>query len=272
MLDISLYEVGPRDGLQSHSKLIPTSTKIELIQMLHDAGLTNIEVASFVNPHIIPNMADAEEVFSGVRHLNPHVLVPNYRGMERAKKVGAEKINIFFSADDNFNRSNLGMGLEDILSHYEKMLKGVLLSDVRVYISCFFDPEINQDYAIERATALGSKIVLCDTDGKATPEIVREKLNSLVWLSKIYPESNVEFSVHFHKGKSPLIENVNAAYDAGIREFDCSIGGMGGCPLFPNSNGNLPTEEIVQWAKEKNINCGVDDVSHILSFIEKEIW
>ena len=267
MSDITLYEVGPRDGLQSHSKVIPTSTKIQFIQMLHDAGLTNIEVTSFVNPHIIPNMADAEEVFMGVKHLNPFVLVPNHRGMERAQKVGAEKMNIFFSANEDFNYRNLGMGLNEILNYYEKMLQDTEKSKVRVYLSCFFDPHINQEYVIDRATALGSKIVLCDTDGKATPEIISEKIG------KYMDDSNVgHFSVHFHKGEIPMIQNVNAAFNAGIREFDCSIGGIGGCPLYPNSNGNLPTEEIIQWAKEHNLNCGVDDVSHILSFMEKEIW
>jgi hydroxymethylglutaryl-CoA lyase len=263
--DITLYEVSPRDGLQSHSKLIPTPTKIQFIQMLHDAGLTNIEVTSFVNPNVIPNLADAEEVFIGVKHLNPFVLVPNHRGMERAQKVGAENINIFFSADENFNYKNLGMGLEDILIRYEKMLERQPKSKVRVYVSCFFDPLINQDYVINRATALGSKIVLCDTDGKATPEIVHEKLLSL------HLDRNL-FSAHFHKGKTPMIQNVIAAYNAGIREFDCSIGGLGGCPLYPNSNGNLPTEEIIQWAKERGIDCGVDDVSHILEFMESEIF
>jgi len=265
--DITLYEVGPRDGLQSHSKVIPTSTKIQFIQMLHDAGLTNIEVTSFVNPHIIPNMADAEEVFMGVKHLNPFVLVPNHRGMERAQRVGAEKINIFFSANEDFNYRNLGMGLNEILKYYEKMLQDTGRDKVRVYLSCFFDPHINQDYVIERATALGSKIVLCDTDGKATPDIVSEKVAKVMGF---FP--NDFFSVHFHKGKTPMIENVIAAFNAGIREFDCSIGGIGGCPLYPNSNGNLPTEEIIQWAKENNLDCGVDDVSHILSFMEKEIW
>ena len=265
MSDITLYEVSPRDGLQSHSKLIPTSTKIEFIQMLHDAGLTNIEVTSFVNPNVIPNLADAEEVFIGVKHLNPFVLVPNHRGMERAQKVGAENINIFFSANENFNHRNLGMGLEDILIRYEKMLAGQEKDKVRVYVSCFFAPLINQDYVIERATALGSKIVLCDTDGKATPEIVHEKLLSIGERFDI-------FSAHFHKGKIPMIQNVSAAYNAGIREFDCSVGGLGGCPLYPNSNGNLPTEEIIQWAKDHDINCGVDDISHILEFMESEIF
>ena len=264
MSNITLYEVGPRDGLQSHSKLIPTSTKIQFIQMLHDAGLTNIEVASFAHPKTVPNMADAEEVFSGVRHLNPYVLVPNHRGLERAKRVGAEKINIFFSANEDFNYRNLGMGLDQVLSYYEKMLQDTDPQQVRVYLSCFFDPKINQDYVIERATTLGSKIVLCDTDGKATPKIIKAKLSFL--------KDSPRFSVHFHKCKTPMIKNVNAAYNAGIREFDCSIGGIGGCPLFPNSKGNLPTEEIVQWAKERNLDCGVDDLTHILSFMEKEIW
>jgi len=264
MPDITIYEVGPRDGLQSHNKFISTEHKVRLIEMLHNAGLQNIEATSFVNPKKIPMMADAEEVFLKTKQYSPSALVPNMRGFKRAKKAGVEKINIFLSADERFNKNNLGMSLNEALSNYKEMLKDIPRNRVRVYISCFFDPNITQGMIVEKALTLGSKIVLCDTDGKATPEILSSKLHPL--LANYHPEA---FAIHFHKGNVPMMDNVSTAYNIGIREFDSSIGGLGGCPLFPNSNGNLPTEDLVSWAKQHGIECGVNDVSPVLSFLNE---
>ena len=172
--DVNLYEVGPRDGLQNIEEFTPTNEKIDLIHRLYDVGLKQMEITSFVHPKYVPNMADAEEVFQATRSINNFaVLVPNQKGMDRAKAVGAEKFNVFFSASEMFNQANLGKNMHDIVAELDFMLKETDPNNVRAYISCAFgapNESVNERKILEAMQAaqhMGDTVVLCDTVGKA---------------------------------------------------------------------------------------------------------
>ena len=250
---IRIFEVGPRDGIQSLKHPVSPNEKVELIEALSKSGLTDIEVGAFVHPKWVPNMADSDSVFTLVKHLpsNLSVLVPNKRGLDRAKSVGADLFNIFFSPNDVFNVANYGRKLEEILDEYRKAFEDIPARNVRVYISmAFCSEEPDLTYAIKSALELGDKIVLCDTDGIATPQMIGEAVEIA------YRQTDC-IALHLHH--SPfLFDNVQAAIDHGIKEFDTSIGGLGGCPFIPGSGANLATEDLVAWCHEKDIDCGIE--------------
>ena len=255
MAGISIFEVGPRDGIQNLKHEVKTADKIELVRLLEDAGLTDIEVTSFVHPKRVPNMADAEGVFTAVRMntsntVKHSVLVPNKRGIDRAKAVGATNFNIFFSPNSDFNHENYGLTLEQILAGYEDALEGVATSAVRVYISMAFGGCIEElQAAVEAGLRFGDKIVLCDTEGTASPFDIALALDIAYDLTR-------NIAMHFHAGRH-LWANIDTAYLHGVREYDSSIGGLGGCVFMPKSGGNLATEDLVAWAEKMNIPCAV---------------
>ena len=174
MTDFSIYEVGPRDGLQSADTIMPTASKVEMVERIAQAGITSIEVGAMVNPERVPNMADSATVFKKVQYLRPEVtlgmLVPNKIGIDRAKIVGVDKFNVFFSPSEYFNANNHGKGLATVFSEYCAALNDVGKEDVRVYVStafgCPMQGEIHSDdmaRALTWADSLGSSIVLADT-------------------------------------------------------------------------------------------------------------
>ena len=248
---IRIFEVGPRDGLQNLPFVPSTDDKIHLIQLLRDAGLDHIEIASFVHPKAVPNMADAEEVcetFDDKRGLS--VLVPNQRGLDRAVSCGMSLFNIFFSPIESFNVANYGLKLERILENYEKCLQGVPRESVRVYLSEAFDA--NQEdlaIAVQHGLRFGTKIVLCDTKGTATPFDIATGIDTANDFTR-------DLALHLHHGKH-LMSNVATGYSKGVREFDASIGGLGGCPFVEGSGANLATEDLVKWCEKEGIDCGV---------------
>lgn len=248
---IRIFEVGPRDGLQNLPHVPSTEDKIQLIKHLRDAGLTRIEVTSFVHPKAVPNMADAEQVCAAFDDKTGFsVLVPNQRGMDRAIASGMTNYNIFFSPCDTFNVSNYGLKLERILDNYEEALDGIDPDIVRVYISEAFESGSEAlSLAIQHGLRFGKRIVLCDTKGSATPFDIATGVG-------IAQGFTHELSLHLHHGKH-LMENVSTGYSHGVREFDSSIGGLGGCPFVESSGANLATEDLVKWCKKRGIDCGV---------------
>ena len=257
MDEIIIYEVGPRDGLQNLDHIVPTEDKIKFINLLRRSGLSHIEVASFAHPKRVPQMADAEEVFDG----QGSVLVMNQRGMDRAVKSGATYFNIVYSPSEQFNYRNLGCGLKDAVGRYIKMLEGVPKANVRVYISCYFGcpyegkiSDANLEKAIKFATLFGDTVVLSDTIGVAVPDDIVKAVD-------LVERYGLKPALHLHVKLDNLrggLELVNTGYNAGIREFDSSMGGLGGCFLIEDSPGNLPTEALIAWAHEKDVDCGVD--------------
>ena len=281
MTDFSIYEVGPRDGLQSADTIMPTTSKVEMIERIAEAGITNIEVGAMVNPDKVPNMADSGAVFKNVHYLRPEVtlgmLVPNRIGIDRAMKIGVDKYNVFFSPSEYFNANNHGKSLASVFSEYCSALNDVKKEDVRVYVStafgCPLQGEIHPDdmnRALRWADSLGSTIVLADTIGSANPMLINDITRTIDRLGL-----NADVALHLHHGlrKNKMFDNLSAAFDCGITQFDSSINGLGGCPFVPGSGGNLATEELVAWSEKENLDCGVDlsDIRPLSKFVESRI-
>jgi len=265
---VVIYEVGPRDGLQSLPNYVPRSDRIRLIRSLQKAGIRHIEAGSFVHPKWVPNMAESGKVFEAVKDLDCHlsVLVPNRKGVVRAQTVGAENFNIFFSPCEKFNRANYGRSYQEIVDGCKEAIQGIPRENVRAYLSMAFNGDDALPNAIRQALLLAHTVVLCDTDGTATPVDV----DSAVQLARNYTDTLGNLAVHLHHSEN-VFDNLQAAYDAGVREFDSSIGGIGGCPFVKGAEANLATEELVIWCNGRNIDCGVKlrDLKPALKIIDR---
>jgi len=273
--DFSIYEVGPRDGLQNLPHVVPVDDRIDLIKMLSRAGLKDIEAASFVNPRAVPSMAGAAKVMRGCQGIDARLsaLVPNARGLHDAMDAGVEYFNIFLSGSETFNHRNLGKNLRQASSNYYEMLEvnEIPLSKVRVYVSLAFSTEFEKvENAIHEAQQLGFKIVLGDTDGTATPDRVRQVIGM------VEDEDRVALHLHYGEDKCSeatqkrMDENLTVAYECGVREFDASISGLGGCPFVRDSHGNLDTLDLIRWAEQEGLDCGLraDDLAKAWAFAD----
>tara|TARA_R100001086_G_scaffold110890_1_gene56469 strand:- start:1238 stop:2068 length:831 start_codon:yes stop_codon:yes gene_type:complete len=265
-LKVKIYEVGPRDGLQALSHFVDTTTKIELINTLYTAGLNDIEETSFAHPRLVPQMADAEDVFSG-----GSVLVMNKRGYERAKSVGAKKINIVFSPCEEFNKRNLGKTRDELYEQYSSFMGEVDKESVRVYLSMAFGSPyggaVNFDLmkeCINDAKMFGNTVVFADTVGVGSTEEVAMFANMAL-------EMNMTPALHLHHtgDEERAIDLVYAGINHGIREFDSSIGGLGGCPFAEESGANLSTETLVRYLNGWGCNTGIhqDDLIAALRIV-----
>ena len=263
---VKIYEVGPRDGLQALSHFVDTATKIELINTLYTAGLNDIEETSFAHPRLVPQMADAEDVFSG-----GSVLVMNKRGYERAKSVGAKKINIVFSPCEEFNKRNLGKTRDELYEQYSSFMGEVDKESVRVYLSMAFGSPyggaVNFDLmkeCINDAKMFGNTVVFADTVGVGSTEEVAMFANMAL-------EMNMTPALHLHHtgDEERAIDLVYAGINHGIREFDSSIGGLGGCPFAEESGANLSTETLVRYLNGWGCNTGIhqDDLIAALRIV-----
>ena len=262
MRDFSVYEVGPRDGLQNATFNVSTEEKVKLIRSLANAGLTEMEIGSFVHPQIVPSMADSAAVFEEVADYGDFsVLVPNEKGLDRALAVGVENFNIFFSPSDAFNLRNLGRTKKDAIIEYIRMLEKIPDSKVRVYLSvlfgCPFEGKIPDEVIYEsilEASLLGDTVVLCDTIGQATKDEIRK-------ICEYTEDFKSNFALHLHhkpEEEEKALALVKEAIEGGITEIDASIGGMGGCPFIPGSSGNVATEKLLNIP---GYDCGIDSDS-----------
>ena len=255
-MNITVYEVGPRDGLQNLKHFIPTEIKKGLIDELYKAGLTHIEETSFAHPKYVPQMADAEKVFT-----KGSVLVMNQRGLDRALSVGAEKINIVFSPCEEFNMKNFGKTRSELITMYYTMLNGIPKNNIRVYISMAFgspytgvvSPKM-MELCIKDAKMLGKTVVFSDTVGAAT----REEISLWVDMAK---ENNLKTAIHIHHNgnEQKALSTVRYALLEGIKEIDSSIGGLGGCPFVKESGANLSTETLVRHLEAWGFDCGIKE-------------
>ncbi|HEX7211096.1 MAG TPA: hydroxymethylglutaryl-CoA lyase [Propionibacteriaceae bacterium] len=264
---VSVYEVGPRDGLQAEKTVLPLPVKLELIDRLGDAGLAIIEATSFVSARWVPQLADADDLMArlqrrpGVRY---PVLVPNERGFERAMAVGANELAIFVSATETFAKQNLGTTLDGAIAMAAPVVKAAKREriPVRGYVSmCFGDPwEGRVDPAAPAAVAarlieLGcSTISLGDTIGVATAGHVVAVLDRVIAAG--VPRDRI--ALHLHDTYGQALANVLAGLEAGVSEFDSSAGGLGGCPYAKSATGNLATEDLVWMLDGLGIETGVD--------------
>jgi hydroxymethylglutaryl-CoA lyase len=264
---VSVYEVGPRDGLQAEQTVLPVQVKLGLIDRLGAAGLRIIEATSFVSPRWVPQLADADEVMAGLQRrpgVRYPVLVPNRRGFERAMASGADEIAIFVSATESFAQQNLGTTLNGAIEMAAPVVAaaGVRGIPVRGYVSMCFgdpwegrvDPGAPADVAA-RLVELGcSAISLGDTIGVATAGQVVAVLDRVEAAG--VPRNRI--ALHLHDTYGQALANVLAGLEAGITEFDSSAGGLGGCPFAKSATGNLATEDLVWMLDGLGIDSGVD--------------
>jgi hydroxymethylglutaryl-CoA lyase len=265
--EVTIVEVGPRDGLQNQPQKVPTKLKIGFIRKLVDAGLRVIEATSFVNPRWVPQLADAAEVMTGLERregVRYPVLVPNEEGLERAIESGAREVAIFVSATETFSQKNLNRSREEALDSYTRVVKRATQEGlpVRGYISMVFaDPwegPVKPAEVIQVAKALlemgCGEISLGDTIGVATPGQVQSLLRMML-RAEIEPS---KLAVHFHDTYGQALANVLTALEVGITTVDASAGGLGGCPFARSATGNLATEDLIWMLDGLGVKTGVD--------------
>ncbi|MGC2942057.1 MULTISPECIES: hydroxymethylglutaryl-CoA lyase [unclassified Brevibacterium] len=264
---VSVCEVSPRDGLQSQSRILPVPVRLELIRRLTGAGLKIIEAGSFVSPRAVPQMAETESVLAGLdlrSDVAYPVLVPNRRGLDDAVAAGTEDAAVFISVTDSFSRANLGDSLEATTARSLEVATAASAAGlhVRGYLSMVFgdpwegpvDPEDVAVAARRLVDAGCSMICLGDTIGTATPGHVTAVLDSLVDAG--IPIDRI--ALHTHNTYGQALANVYSALQAGVRQFDASAGGIGGCPFARSATGNLSTEDLLWMLNGLGISTGVD--------------
>ena len=253
-MKVKIVEVSPRDGLQSLQEFIPTKIKRKLISSLYSAGFEDIEEVSFAHPKIVPQMADAEEVF-----VKGSALVMNKKGYDRAKKLGVKKINIVFSPCEEFNMNNMGKTRSEIVLMYKTFMDKVPKESVRVYLSMAFGSPYSGEFSrktiescVRDARMFGDTVVFCDTVGIG----IRQDVEMFAEISK---ELELKPALHLHhRGREePALSLVKKALFEGITEFDTSLSGLGGCPFAEQSGENLSTETLITHLEAWGFDCGV---------------
>lgn len=264
---VEIIDVSPRDGLQNVDRLLPAAVKVELISRLVDAGVRRLEATSFVHPRLVPQMADAEEVMAAVPR-RPEVsyigLVLNERGLERALAAGCDEVGFAVVASDAFGERNQGMDAEESVAVWRRIARraregGVAPSVVvSVAFGCPFEGEVPVSRVVRLVEGLleepPDRLSLADTIGVATPRDVRERYRAIA--PSIPP--GVRLGTHFHDTRNTGIANAATALEEGIRVFDASLGGIGGCPFAPDATGNICTEDLVYMLHRMGYRTGLD--------------
>jgi hydroxymethylglutaryl-CoA lyase len=273
---VRIVEVGPRDGLQNEKAIIPTAVKIELIDRLSDCGLRTIEATSFVSPRWIPQLADAEEVFTGIRKrdgVSYPVLVPNEQGYERARAVGAAEIAVFTAASETFSRKNTNASIDESIERFVPVMHRAKADGVRVrgYVStvlgCPYQGEVPLSDVVrvsKKLHQLGcSEVSLGDTIGIGTPDKARAMLLAV---AAEVPISAL--AVHFHNTYGQALANILACLEEGVHVVDSAVSGAGGCPFAPGATGNVATEDVAYMLNGMGIETSVD----LPQLIETGLW
>jgi len=263
---VRIVEVGPRDGLQNEARTVSTADKIAFIDRLSGAGLPVIEITSFVSPRWVPQMGDAADVAAGITRrpgIRYAALVPNLAGLDRAIAAGVEDVAIIAAASETFSRRNINRSIRESLDEYQQVADRALGAGLRVrgYLStafgCPFEGEVAPSRVLELTTELlnmgAFEVAVSDTIGIGHPGQVRALLDLL--LSTISVD---RLALHFHDTRGMAVANVLAALELGIRTFDASAGGLGGCPYAPGASGNLSTEDLLYLLNGLGRHTGVD--------------
>jgi hydroxymethylglutaryl-CoA lyase len=273
---VRIVEVGARDGLQNEKKIVPTATKVELIDRLSATGLRTIEATSFVSPKWVPQLADAAEVFASIERkpgVGYPVLVPNLQGYERARAVGAEEVAVFTAASEAFNRKNINASIDESIDRFMPVLERARADGVKVrgYVStvlgCPYQGNVPVDDVVRvaaRMHALGCyEISLGDTIGIGTPAKARAMLRAV---AGVVPMSAL--AVHFHDTRGQALANILACLEEGVAVVDSSVSGTGGCPYAKGATGNVATEDVVYMLEGMGIATGVE----LPKLIETGLW
>ena len=264
---VEIVEVGPRDGYQGISPFIPTETKIAFLTRLVAAGLRRIEVGSFVSPKALPQMRDTAAVLAACERwleLRPQVLVPNERWGRAAVEAGARRLVFVLSVSESHNRNNVRRSPEESADEYGRLLAALpadvaMRLDLATSFDCPFEGRIPQERTlalIERLAALkpDAEICLCDTTGRADPAHV----GALFAAAKARISDGATFALHAHDTYGLGLANVHAAFREGVRVFDASFAGLGGCPFAPGATGNVATEDVAWMFQRMGVATGID--------------
>jgi len=263
---VSVYEVGPRDGLQNEAALVGTVLKLRLIEALVAAGLTRVEITSFVAPRWIPQLADADELartLSRTPGVMYSALCPNEKGVQRALSGGVPEIAVFLSASETHNRRNIAKSIAQTMSLFRELIPDALAQGLRVrgYVSttwgCPYEGAVDPARALSLTRELVElgcyQVSLGDTIGVGTPLQTKRILDR--FLDALPPE---RLAMHMHDTRGQALANVLVGLECGIRTFDAAIGGLGGCPYAPGASGNLATEDLVYMLGNMGIETGID--------------
>jgi len=263
---VSIYEVGPRDGLQNEPAAVATLQKVRLVEGLVRAGLSRIEVTSFVAPRWIPQLADADllaKLLPRVDGVTYGALCPNAQGLERARATGISEIAVFISASETHNKKNVNRTVQGTLERFRSFVPQAIAAGmtVRGYVStswgCPYEGEIDPKQVLALVHALVQmgcyQISLGDTIGVGTPRQTKQLLELV--RSEVKLE---QIAMHMHDTRGQALANVLVGLDMGVRNFDSAIGGLGGCPYAPGASGNLATEDLVYMLEHMGVGTGVD--------------
>jgi len=283
---IRIVEVGPRDGLQNEKTNLSVKDKLEFVHRLSDAGLRDIEVGAFVSPKWIPQMADTERLCfelkrSGKKNKNYSVLVPNVFGMNQAIKSGVKEVSIFAACSETFSQRNINCSIKESFKRFEEVIQLAKSKKIKVrgYLSTVFGCPYEGKMSPHKVVRLTEKFLelgvyevsLGDTIGVATPYQVRSVLRSLH--KSLGPQFTKKTAMHFHDTRGTALANVLVSLDFGIKTFDSSVGGLGGCPYAIGASGNLPTEDLVYMLHGMKLKTGVrlDKLIQVSQWIENKI-
>lgn len=263
---VTLVEMAPRDGLQNEKRLVDTADKIRLVDLLSDCGYQRIEVTSFVSPKWVPQMADASAVMAGIRRragTRYAVLTPNMQGFDAALAARADEVAIFASASETFSQKNINCSIAESIERFRPVAEACRVNAVplRGYVSCVvecpYEGKIAPDSAARVAAALMAlgcyEVSLGDTIGRGTPEAVDAML--AVVLADVPAE---RLAGHFHDTSGRALDNIGIALERGLRVFDASAGGLGGCPYAPGAAGNVDTLAVNAFVTARGFSTGLD--------------
>jgi len=278
---ITIVEVGPRDGLQSEPEILPTESKVRFIEKAIDAGIRRLEVASFVHPKLVPQMADAEALIGNLPQRDDVSyigLIMNQRGLDRALTTAIHEIGMVVVASDTYNRKNQGCSTAESVSAWREIGAQAKAAGLgaNVMISsafgCPYEGEVTVDHVVDLARqvieAEPAELGIADSIGVAVPDQVAELLGRVREAI-----GDIPLRCHFHNTRNTGLANAQAALTAGVRFLDASIGGIGGCPFAPAATGNIPTDDLLYMLERSGVDTGVSldkiiDVSH---WLEEEL-
>jgi len=263
---VKVVEVGPRDGLQNESREVPTAVKLELIERLADAGLQSVEATAFVSPKWVPQMADHTEVLERIRRkpgVSYPVLTPNLKGFEAARAAGAAEVAIFGAASEAFSRRNINCSIAESLDRFRPVAEAATKANVKVrgYVSCVLGCPYEGDVAPQRVAEVAGalydmgcyEVSLGDTIGVGTPGKTKAMLEAC---ARRVPMERL--AGHYHDTYGQALANIYASLELGVRTFDASVAGLGGCPYAAGASGNVATEDVVYMLHGLGMETGVD--------------
>ena len=262
--NVTIIEVGPRDGLQNEKNEVSTENKLAFIHALQGAGIEEMEITSFVSPKWVPQMADASDIVNEVHKQGRQiVLTPNAKGVDRAIEVGAKSVAVFVGVSNSFNLKNINKSTEQSMKDLNPIVTQLIQQGiyVRACISTAFYCPYEGKIAVEDTLALCKEFVnwgvdelsVADTIGMANPQESYELFSLLIRENR-----NVLMNAHFHDTRKMGLANIYAALLAGVTRFDTSAGGLGGCPFAPGATGNVATEDVVNMLHNMGVNTGID--------------